>query len=64
VAPPKKLSALVVDDEPGLVRVVGYLLKDGFDVRTAGDGETALALARESEPDLAWPHLPVWSTTC
>ncbi|HSN10858.1 MAG TPA: response regulator transcription factor [Propionibacteriaceae bacterium] len=50
---PRKLSALVVDDEPSLVRVVeGYLAKEGFDVRTAGDGETALALARESEPDL------------
>jgi DNA-binding response OmpR family regulator len=49
----RKLSALVVDDEPSLVRVVeGYLLQDGFSVRTAGDGETALALARESEPDL------------
>jgi DNA-binding response OmpR family regulator len=47
------MSALVVDDEPSLVRVVeGYLLQDGFSVRTAGDGETALALARESEPDL------------
>ncbi len=53
MAPPTKLSALVVDDEPSLVRVVeGYLLQDGFDVRTAGDGESALALARESEPDL------------
>jgi len=53
VAPTQKLSALVVDDEPSLVRVVeGYLVQDGFDVRTAGDGETALALARESEPDL------------
>ena len=51
--PKQKLSALVVDDEPSLVRVVeGYLAQDGFDVRTAGDGETALALARESEPDL------------
>ena len=50
---PRKLSALVVDDEPSLVRVIeGYLTKDGFDVRTAGDGETAIALARESEPDL------------
>ncbi len=53
MGPTRKLSALVVDDEPSLVRVVeGYLTKDGFDVRTAGDGETALALARESEPDL------------
>ena len=53
MAPPTKLSALVVDDEPSLVRVVeGYLLQDGFDVRTAGDGESALVLARVSEPDL------------
>jgi DNA-binding response OmpR family regulator len=53
VGPTHKLSALVVDDEPSLVRVVqGYLVKDGFDVRTAADGETAISLARESEPDL------------
>ncbi len=53
MGPTRKLSALVVDDEPSLVRVVeGYLTKDGFDVRTAGDGESALALARESEPDV------------
>lgn len=53
MGPSRKLSALVVDDEPSLVRVVeGYLTKDGFDVRTAGDGETALGLARESEPDV------------
>mgnify|MGYP001326924565 CR=1 FL=1 len=53
MGPTRKLSALVVDDEPSLVRVLeGYLTKDGFDVRTASDGESALALARESEPDL------------
>ena len=53
MGPTRKLSALVVDDEPSLVRVIeGYLTKDGFEVRTAGDGETALALARDSEPDL------------
>lgn len=51
--PTRRLSALVVDDEPSLVRVVeGYLLQDGFEVRTAADGEAAVALARESEPDL------------
>lgn len=49
----KRLSVLVVDDEPSLVRVVeSYLARDGFAVRTAGDGETALALARASEPDV------------
>jgi DNA-binding response OmpR family regulator len=50
---PAPFSALVVDDEPSLVRVVeGYLAKEGFAVRTAGDGETALQMARDSEPDV------------
>ena len=53
MGPDKQPSVLVVDDEPSLVRVVeGYLAKDGFAVRTAADGETALALVRESEPDV------------
>jgi DNA-binding response OmpR family regulator len=53
VAIEQKLSVLVVDDEPSLVRVVeGYLVQDGYAVRTAADGETALALAREAEPDV------------
>ena len=44
---------LVVDDEPHIVEVVrAYLVRDGHDVVTAADGETALALAREAEPDL------------
>jgi DNA-binding response OmpR family regulator len=45
--------ALVVDDEPSLVQVVSsYLGRDGFDVDAAGDGETALAVARERRPDV------------
>ncbi len=44
---------LVVDDEPHIVEVVrAYLVRDGHDVVTAADGETALELARETEPDL------------
>ena len=47
------IRALVVDDEPSLVRVVsGYLEREGFTVRSAGDGESALELAREVEPDV------------
>ena len=47
------VRALVVDDEPSLVRVVsGYLEREGFVVRAAGDGESALELAREVEPDV------------
>ena len=44
---------LVVDDEPhlrnGLRRV---LEKEGYEVTTAPDGETALKIAREKEPDV------------
>jgi len=47
------LRALVVDDEPTLVRVVaGYLEREGFTVQAAGDGESALELARQDEPDV------------
>jgi DNA-binding response OmpR family regulator len=47
------MQALVVDDEPDLVRVVrGYLEREGFSVRAAGDGESALELARVAEPDV------------
>jgi len=51
VAP--RVRALVVDDEPALVRVVAaYLAREGFDVATAADGLEALALARETSPDV------------
>jgi DNA-binding response OmpR family regulator len=47
------LRALVVDDEPSLVRAVaGYLEHDGFVVTTAADGEQALAAARSDPPDV------------
>ncbi|MDK1028032.1 MAG: response regulator transcription factor [Anaerolineae bacterium] len=44
---------LVVDDEPKIVRLArDYLEKNGFRVVTAGDGQTALGLARSQRPDL------------
>jgi two-component system response regulator RegX3 len=44
---------LVVDDEPGIVDLVGYgLRREGFEVDTAGDGETALERARAATFDL------------
>src|SRR5258708_35979129 len=46
-------TVLVVDDEPGIVTIVrDYLEKAGFHVLTAGDGETALRLARLERPNL------------
>jgi DNA-binding response OmpR family regulator len=48
-----RFRALVVDDEPPLVQVVsGYLIREGFDVVTAADGENAVAAAREHRPDV------------
>lgn len=47
------IRALVVDDEPSLVRaVVGYLEREGFAVQSAADGEQALDLARRDDPDV------------
>ena len=44
---------LVVDDEPKIVKQArDYLEQDGFTVLSAGDGKTALALARQERPDL------------
>ena len=45
--------ALVVEDEHALADVLGsYLERDGFEVTKAYDGLTAVALAREFDPDL------------
>jgi DNA-binding response OmpR family regulator len=47
------VRALVVDDEPSLVRAVAeYLRHEGYTVDTAGDGDTALAAARTAPPDV------------
>ncbi|MFZ0161543.1 MAG: response regulator transcription factor [Kineosporiaceae bacterium] len=47
------LRALVVDDESSLVTVVtGYLEREGFTVQATGDGESALVVARQQEPDV------------
>jgi len=44
---------LVVDDEPKIVRLArDYLEKNGFRVVSAGDGNSALAMARREKPDL------------
>jgi two-component system, OmpR family, alkaline phosphatase synthesis response regulator PhoP len=46
-------TILVVDDEPQITRLAqDYLVRDGFRVLVAGDGNAALALARREQPDL------------
>ena len=47
-------SVLIVDDEPNIRRMVGALLaSEGYEVREAPDGARGVALAVESEPDVA-----------
>ncbi len=46
-------TILVVDDEPKIVKQArDYLENGGFRVIAAGDGKTALAMARSDQPDL------------
>lgn len=49
----KKARVLVVDDSPTIRRVVSQVLRQaGYDVSTAEDGDTGLAEARATSPDL------------
>jgi two-component system alkaline phosphatase synthesis response regulator PhoP len=44
---------LVVDDEPGIRSLImAYLQKEGYDLREAADGLTAIKLAQSFKPDL------------
>ena len=44
---------LIIEDDPMIVDALGYsLLKEGFKLTTAGDGEAGLRAAIETHPDL------------
>ena len=44
---------LVIDDEPGIVKLISaYLKPEGYEVLTASDGESGLKTARAFKPDL------------
>src|SRR5690349_24465405 len=48
-----RATILLVADEAIVLEVIErYLLRDGYGVRVARDGETALELARSERPDL------------
>lgn len=47
------INVLVVDDEPVLAELVSMALRyEGWEIATAGDGASAIALARENPPDV------------
>ena len=44
---------LVIEDDPGIARIIGlYLERDGHRVTAVGDGLAGLKAARDSDPDL------------
>jgi DNA-binding response OmpR family regulator len=44
---------LIADDEPNIVISLEFLMqRNGFEVKTAGDGEAALRVVNEFRPDL------------
>src|ERR1700722_4412701 len=46
------VRVLVVDDEPSLAELLGSVLRyEGWEIRTAADGASAVRTAREFEPD-------------
>lgn len=49
----KKRRILIADDEPDILELLDYnLRKEGYEVKTAPDGNTALATARQFRPHL------------
>jgi two-component system alkaline phosphatase synthesis response regulator PhoP len=49
----EKMKILLVDDEEDILDMVGYnLLKEGYEVHTAGNGREALKVAEKIIPDL------------
>ncbi|TND05082.1 MAG: two-component system, OmpR family, alkaline phosphatase synthesis response regulator PhoP [Bacteroidetes bacterium] len=49
----EKRKVLIVDDEPDIREFIGYnLIRKGYTVHTAGDGQAGYNLAVENKPDL------------
>jgi DNA-binding response OmpR family regulator len=45
-------TILIVDDDPGTIKILGSILRDVGELRVATNGRDALRLAREVVPDL------------
>jgi two-component system alkaline phosphatase synthesis response regulator PhoP len=49
----KHKRILIADDEPDILEIIQYnLVKEGYDVSTANDGDDALTKAKSQKPDL------------
>ena len=67
LAPEPQATVLVIDDDPGARELLGrYLIREGYSVEYAGNGESGLERARTSTPDviildLLMPGVDGWS---
>ncbi len=51
----QRITVLVIDDEPYLLRALSYLLsREGYTVETASDGGEGIARARALRPDVVF----------
>lgn len=59
-----KADILIVEDHPTMREAMKLVLEhEGFVIREAGDGTTALAMVREQPPDLLFLDLNIPGTT-
>jgi signal transduction histidine kinase len=62
----KTSKVLIIDDEPAMLEVMNFLLKDeGFEVEIARDGVSGIRLAKEKHPniillDVMMPNMDGW----
>ena len=57
------MNILVVDDDPYIQRALSFVLrKEGFQVETASDGQTALSKAKEFKPEVIFLDLVIPKT--
>src|SRR5687768_2768432 len=50
---PKHKRILIADDEPDILEIIEYnLVKEGYEVSTANDGDDALTKTKSVKPDL------------
>lgn len=55
---------MIVEDHPTMREAMRMVLEhEGFDIREAGDGQAALAMARERPPDLLFLDLNIPGTS-
>lgn len=59
-----KADIMIVEDHPTMREAMRMVLEhEGFDIREAGDGQAALAMARERPPDLLFLDLNIPGTS-